>query len=493
MIWALHPIQINAVTYIVQRMTSLAVLFSLISMTAWLAGRKRWIKKFRIQAVIFWIIGFISWCLGLLSKEHVAIVPLLILIHEFFLFRRGEFFRVRWRWILMTVVPIAALTLFYLGSEPMQRILAGYARRDFTLTERLMTESRVLWHYASLFFIPVAERFSIFYDYPVSKSIFLPLTTLISFSAWAGLVFSAIVYRKRFPVFAWATAWFLAAHLIESTFIPLEIIFEHRMYLPSISLALGLVLIVFDFMRKRIHRQSIRALILVTFLLILSTATYIRNMDFKDEVSLYQAELYKFPNSNRNRLGLALALNSAGRFEKGGNMLREMAEASPYDFVLQQNWYNFLVRIRNDHSGSEEVYRKILQIIERGDYDPHHDAMALKNLAELLFEKGNYQRALFMVDRLLMNHRKGSFFLLKGICLAKLDEWLSAKQAFYDAWRRDPQDINMVYWYGKSLIHSGEKDKGCLFLTEGVQTARGDKKVRILSQKVLDMHCHETN
>ena len=170
-----------------------------------------------------------------------------------------------------------------------------------------------------------------------------------------------------------------------------------------------------------------------------------------------------------------------------------MAEASPYDFVLQQNWYNFLVRIRNDHSSSEEVYRKILQIIERGDYDPHHDAMALKNLAELLFEEGNYQRALFMVDRLLMNHRKGSFFLLKGICLAKLDEWLSAKQAFYDAWRRDPQDINMVYWYGKSLIHSGEKDKGCLLLTEGVQTARGDKKVRILSQKVLDMHCHETN
>ena len=493
LIWVLHPVQVNAVTYIVQRMTSLAVLFALMCMTAWLSGREHWMQHRRVRAIGFWLLAFVSWCLGLLSKEHVAIVPLLIVVHEVFLLRRGEFYHVKWPWIILGGLSVALLGLFYLGSDPIQRILAGYVRRDFTLAERLLTESRVLWHYISLFFIPVSERFSLFYEYSVSRGLFSPITTCFSIIAWIGVISSAWIYRKKYPVFAWMAAWFLTSHLIESTFIPLEIIFEHRMYLPSIGLALGAVLMGFDILHERTTKGWIPVFTLMAFLCILSIATYIRNMDFRDEVTLYRSELRKFPGSSRNRLGLALALNHAGRFGEGGRMLEEMAETYPHDFVIQQNWYNFLVRVRNDHSTSEDVYRKIVKIINDGYYDRHHDAIALKNLAELLFEKENYSRALFMVDRLLMNYRNGSFFLLKGISHAKLDEWPFAEQAFFEAWKRTPRDIEMVYWYGMSLIQLEKKDIGCPLLTEGLQKAKGDKKVHSFCQKLLDLNCREMN
>ena len=491
LIWALHPIQINAVTYIVQRMTSLAVLFALLSLTAWMAGRRRWEMNQRLHAFVYWMLSISMWVLGLLSKEHVAIVPLLILVQEFFLFRRGAIYHFKWRWFLSAIVLFAALVLFYLGLDPIKSVLAGYGRRDFTLAQRVLTESRVLWHYISLFFIPVADRFSIFYEYPLSSGLFSPITTSLSIAAWVGTVFSAWVYRKRFPVFTWAVAWFLSGHLIESTVVPLEIIFEHRMYLPSIGLALGTMLTLFDVLHKWAIRPLFQVIIVLAFSAILGGATYTRNMDFKDEITLYRAELCKFPDSNRNRLGLVLALNNAGRFGEGEKMMKEMAEEFPHDFVIQQNWYVFLVQVRNDNLLSENVYQNIIQIIKKGYYNPRTDAIALKNLAELFFENGDYERTLFLVDRLLVNYQFASFFLLKGICHAERHEWSFARDACHEAMKRAPQDINMIYWYSRSLMNLGEHSEGCNLLNTGVKKGIGDKKMLSLSQILLDMHCRE--
>jgi tetratricopeptide (TPR) repeat protein len=492
-IWALHPIQVNAVTYIVQRMTSLAVLFALMALTAWLWGRESWIQQRRFQALGWWTGAFVSWCLGLLSKEHVAIVPVLIVVHELFLLRRGRIQKIKWNWIFLLGVFFAALCLYYLGSDPIQRILGGYVKRDFTLMERLLTESRVLWHYISLFFVPISKRFSLFYDYPLSTGIFSPITTCIAMISWSGLLFFSWYFREKYPIISWMTAWFLVSNLIESTIIPLEIIFEHRMYLPSSGLSMGVVLICFDaFQNMKMHR-AVSVCFLLAFLCVLSFATYSRNLDFRNEVALYRSELQKFPDSQRNRLGLALALNHAGRFSEGGRMLEEMAEAYPYDFVVQQNWYNFLVRIQNDHSRSEQVYKQLYDIIENGHYDYRHDAIALKNFAELLFERGYHKRALVMVDRLLVNYRKASFYLLKGVCHVKLKNWYSANKAFRDSWKRNPRNANMIYWYSYSLIQLGQLDKACAILNGGLEKAVEDKKAHSLCQDLSINYCNRTD
>ncbi|WP_373499531.1 hypothetical protein [Desulfococcus sp.] len=492
-IWALHPIQINAVTYLVQRMTSLAFLFALLAMIAWMAGRRRWEAQDRMQASVCWLLGIIAWILGLLSKEHVAIVPMLILVQDFFLFRRGLFYQLKWYWGALAILVAAMLVFFYMGPDPIKRVLSGYARRDFTLTERLLTESRVLWHYISLFLFPVSDRFSIFYEYPVSSGLFSPMTTFLSISAWIGAVVSAWLCRSRFPVFAWMTAWYVAGHLIESTVVPLEIIFEHRMYLPSVGLVFGAVLMLSDVIHQQAVRPSLRWIILSAFFVILGCSTYIRNMDFKDEITLYRAELKKHPDSNRNQLGLALALTNAGRFAEGGSMLKGMAEALPHDFVVQQNWHAFLVQVKKDTVLSEQVYENMIKILDEGHYNPRNDANALKCLAELFFEKRDYERTLLLVDRLLLNYPYASLFLLKEICHAKRHEWSLARQAGHEAMKRSPQDIEMIYWYSKSLIYLGEKVEGCGLLRKGVKAGGGDKNVRSLCQNLLDGHCRKMN
>jgi tetratricopeptide (TPR) repeat protein len=470
-------------------MTSLAVLFALLALTAWLAGRQRWQANRRVQAMVFWSLGFMAWALGLLSKEHVAVVPLLILAQDFVLFRRGGMYRLSRRWMLLAVALFATIAFVYLGADPLDRLLSGYTRREFSLTERLMTESRVLWHYISLFFVPVSDRFGIFYEYPVSNGLLSPMTTLLSILAWSGVVALAWINRKRSPVFAWALAWFLAGHLIESTIVPLEIIFEHRMYLPSIGLALGTVLLAYDLMRQRGVRPSLQLVVLSAFLIVLGGATYTRNLDFRNEITLYRAELSRFPDSSRNRLGLALALNNAGSVREGGQMLKEMAGAHPHDFVLQQNWYVFLVQVLKNTVQSEDVYRRLLRLVEEGHYNPYTDATALQNLAELFFENGQYQRALLWVDLLLKNYPRPAFFLLKGICHAKLDDWHRAGQAAHKAYKRSPRDIGILYWYGKTLIYTGEKSRGCAILDQGLQTATRDKNVLALCQNLHDQHC----
>lgn len=487
LIWAVHPIQINAVTYIVQRMTSLAVLFSLLTMTAWMAGRKRWYDRRRYQAVLFWIVGIITWIPGLLSKEHVVVVPLLILAHEFFLLRRGEFFKLKWQWIAMSGIVVVLAVFFYLGAAPWKSILAGYAKRDFTVSERLLTQTRVLWHYVSLFYIPIAERFAILSEYPVSRGLFLPVSTAISLIAWIGVVIFSWLYRRRLPIFAWMSAWFLVSHLVESTIVPLEIIFEHRMYLPSIGLALGSVLLMSEI--SYLRQPAFQRMLLFFVLIILGAATYTRNMDFRDEVTLYRAELRKYPNSQKIKMNLALALNDAGNIAEGGKILEEMVKKHPDDIFILHSWYDFLIRIRNNARDAEPVYRHIAELVGQDKYHPYKDIISLQMLADFFFRQGQYERTLFFVEKLLETHRhRAALWFLEGLCYTKLQNWRRAKQSFEMAWKISSLDTSVLYWYGISLIKTGEDSKGCKLLEKASHSTIEHLPAQ-LSREALKEYC----
>ncbi|NJL59302.1 MAG: hypothetical protein HC887_06310 [Desulfobacteraceae bacterium] len=328
LIWAIHPIQINAVTYLVQRMTSLAAMFALLSMIAWMCGRQRWLDKSYGHAAGWWIFSIAAWILGLLSKEHVVVVPLLIAAHEILLLRQ-EPVRLKRTWIIIGGIVIAGTVVFCSESALWKEIAAGYERREFTMTERLMTQSRVLWHYVSLFYLPIAERFGILCEYPISRGLFTPISTIISIASWLTVLLSAWIFRGRYALPMWMVAWFFISHLIESTIIPLENIFEHRMYLPSLGLSFASVLMAEDIFSEYFQKPLLQQMLCVGILIVIGFATYTRNADFRDEVSLYRAELRKCPDSDRIRLNLSLALNRAGHFSEGSAMLEQMVREYP--------------------------------------------------------------------------------------------------------------------------------------------------------------------
>jgi len=486
LIWVLHPIQINSVTYIVQRMNSMAMLFFLLAFNAWMGVRHYWKQRRLLFSLLFLVLTAVAWTAGLLCKEHVIILPFLILVCEMFLFRKGEW-KARW---FIAIIPFAAgVLLFFPETVKLSSVLSGYRHRDFTLAERLMTESGVLWHYVSLFYFPVAGRYGLFYDYPISRGLFSPPSTIISILAWGAVTVFALYRRKRWPVFSWMIAWFIVSHLIESTIIPLEIIFEHRMYLPSAGLALGSVLLCYALYSKYDKKSAVFFAVPVTVLLILGFSAYTRNLDFKDAETLYRSELQRFPNSYRIRMNLAVELNKKGEYEEGGRLLHELAQDFPEDIAVQQNLFYFLASVAEDAAGAEKVYQNIRRQIREGRCNVHRDSAALKNLASYFQNREQYEKAIEIYE-LLLTQFPGydSLWYQKGLCHAGLQDWVSAEKSFGQALKLNPHDPPILYWYGKTLIRSGKKQEGCGMVLQAVSNPF-DTHTSQIGRTLLDEEC----
>lgn len=243
-LWLLAPINLSPVLYVVQRMTSLSALFCFLGMLTYVNGRIRLGdgKPYAWPLILSVFMVFLP--LGLFSKESAALLPLYCLLVEcvFFGFRAStpkDQMLLRTLFVVLVLLPFLA-GLVYLGFSP-GRILNGYAIRDFTLDERLLTEARVLLFYLSQIILPLNSELGIFHDdIAISRSLFEPVTTAISIAAIVGLVVSALLLINRYPVYAFSVLFYFAAHLMESTVIALELVHEHRNYVASFSVLLFL-------------------------------------------------------------------------------------------------------------------------------------------------------------------------------------------------------------------------------------------------------------
>lgn len=238
-LWALHPLNVSTVAYVVQRMTSMAAIFVLSGLSVFVYGRLQ-LEKNNTYGLFYMATGIIGGtALGLLNKENAALLSCYAMVIEFSLFKREEL-GVSQRWglkgfyVLFVVIPIC-LALYYYFISP-GNLVASYIGRPFSLEERLWTESRVLWFYLSLILIPDITQMGLFHDdIAVSHSWLQPISTLIAVVSWGCLLLAAYVLRHRWPVFMFAVLWYLVGHSLESSFLPLELVYEHRNYLPSIG------------------------------------------------------------------------------------------------------------------------------------------------------------------------------------------------------------------------------------------------------------------
>lgn len=239
-LWALNPAQTNGVTYLVQRMASLAALFYCLSCALYLRARLADTLLPRLS----WGMGcVVAAVLAFGSKENTATLPVTLVLLEVMFLSPGLGQKIRGRlrpgqWLGICVL---AFLLLPLATPFWNHIVAGYLDRPFTLGQRLLTEARVIVFYLSLLLLPLPGRMNLDHDFPLSHSLLSPLTTLWSFLGLAGLVCVAHRQRKKAPLFAFGIYWFLLTLLIESSVVPLEIIFEHRLYLPSIGIAIALL------------------------------------------------------------------------------------------------------------------------------------------------------------------------------------------------------------------------------------------------------------
>ena len=173
------------------------------------------------------------------------------------------------------------------------KLLSGYAFRDFNLVERLLTEGRVVVWYMSLLLWPDPARLCMEHDPQISTSLFSPLTTLPALLLIAALIFLVIRFRRRFPVITYGIVWFFLNLVIESTIIPLELVFEHRLYLPSIGLYLSVAALLVTLFRRAAKRlpeaEFAKAACSLLFIgaACLALLTFIRNGAWENTVTIH--------------------------------------------------------------------------------------------------------------------------------------------------------------------------------------------------------------
>ncbi len=315
LLWLVHPLQTQSVTYIVQRMTSMAALFYLLALVLYVKARLSQVTQIRF---ILWAGCLLATVLAFGSKEIAATLPFFLLLYEWYFFQdlRRASLRRGGLWAAEILGALGLLAWMYLGGRPWDAILLGYESLDFTLYERVLTEWRVIFFYLRLWLWPHPSHLTLEHDFPLSYGILDPPSTLLALVGIVGVLGFAVVRARQHRLLSFGVLWFLGNLAIESSVIGLEILFEHRLYLPSMLLCWLFVAAVY----ASIKPAWLRAGCLGVVVLVCMVWTYERNQVWRDEVTLWEDCIAKAPHKSRPYVNLFNALQRQGRHE----------EAAPY-------------------------------------------------------------------------------------------------------------------------------------------------------------------
>jgi len=315
MLWLTIPLHTQSVTYIVQRMNSLATLFYLLSLIGYIQARQRQRRGGGRGLTLLLFTGCVlAGLLGLAAKPIVITLPMFIFLYEWFFFQdlSRAWLKSNWRWPALASTLCLLIALCYFDGRPLHGISIGYADKPFTMGQRLLTQPRVALYYLSLLAWPHPGRLTLDYDFPLSKTMSDPAVTLLALAALSALVLLAFWSARKHRLLSFAVLWFLGNLVVESSVMGLALIFEHRTYLPSVLPVMAAGLCLTDRSRRPVAVMALLAAIS----LIGAIWTCQRNLVWRDKVSLWQDCLAKAPENPRASHNLGLALDRDGRYQE---------------------------------------------------------------------------------------------------------------------------------------------------------------------------------
>jgi len=341
--WLLLPINLTAVLYVIQRMTSLSGMFVLSGLILYLRGRLDMLEG-RRALWLPWTGIAVFGTLAVLAKESGALLPVYAFVMEWtlFRFRRPDGRRDGRIYLLFTLTLLLPGILGLLLMAPGQFDPATYANRPFTLAQRLLTEPRVVLDYVAWTLIPRLQSLSLYHDdYAFSRGLLSPPSTLLSILAATLLVAVAIWKRRRHPLVSLGILWFLGGQLLTATVFNLELVYEHRNYLPS----LGLLIAVFPLLTTRTMGDTLRLVGYGTaagLILLYAIVTALRAQEWSNPLTHATIAATEHPDSPRatyaiGRLYAIMAVSSSdSRFTQAAQEALSKAAAVPHADILPE-------------------------------------------------------------------------------------------------------------------------------------------------------------
>jgi len=386
-----HPLQTEAVTYIVQRLASLATLFYLLSILMYIRGRLKLQgaegeepgedssrSRHVFSSMLYALLSLLFAVLAMKTKETAFTLPIMIVLYEFTFFKTSPGKKLLFLLPVLLTLLIIPLSVLHSG-RPLGELLSDVTHQTRVQTsmsrwDYLMTEMSVIATYIRLMFLPVNQNLD--YNYPRYHSLFTPhvLLSFLFLAAVLGLgayllykstghgaqgtgqeaesedrnagaknevgsigepdpsASCALPYARYYRLISFGIFWFFIALLVESSIIPIvDVIFEHRFYLPSAGLFIGITAGAFV-VADRLQKEKVLIAALVLILLAFSGITYARNTVWKSETSLWEDTVSKSPGKARPHSNLGYYYMEDGHLVKAEKELLAALRLKP-DYV----------------------------------------------------------------------------------------------------------------------------------------------------------------
>ncbi len=445
LLFALHPLQTQAVTYIVQRAALFAALFYLLAMTFYLKLR---LASGGISRMVWAASLILASVAAILSKQNAATLPLTLLLLELAFFParhpRPVLLSLIFMLVAAALVTLAAMNWVDL---PWLDQLDRLTRETtwFSRSEYLAAQVKVVGWYLRLFFRPLGLRLDYSLHQAAGWSDWLVITAALGHLVLIG---GALVYLRRYPVPALGVLFYYVAHVVESSVLPIrDLVFEHRTYLPNsgLVLALGWILAVEIPRRFSVRRVWLQGTTVV-ILIVLALLTWQRNQLWRDPVRFWQDNVAREPDSLRPKMELANAYFDIGKNREALALSREIVDSTPWPIP---------------------------------EHLPETDIV---NLAIAYYMNGYYERALQLADEWLTKPLRGesrsNLWMTKGDVYYARKQYPVAEQYYRKAVEIYPDNLNAMLYLGESLGVQGKFREAAIIYRTILKKSPGHRKAK---------------
>ena len=483
-LFTVHPIETEAVIYVVQRLTSLAVLFYLASLLSFIKARLvlRQENSNRVVTVVLYVLSLVFAVLAMKTKEIAFTLPLIAALYEFFFFEGRMRRRITFLFpmlLMLLIIPLSLLSFHKPTGNLLSDIGAITTASNLPRWDYLLTQFGVVVTYIRLLLFPVNQNLD--YDYPIAHSLFEPrvlgsLLLILLILAGAALMLKR-PGRGSTPALRLASfgiLWFFITLSVESSFIPiLDVIFEHRVYLPSVGIFLAIASLSDLVSSKRwIAGRKVPPLIAgVAVVLALMVTTIHRNSVWASEVRLWQDSVDKSPGKPRTHYNLGKAYTDLGLTDKAIDEYQAALKLDP-DYADARN--NLGLSYLSKGSADEAI-RECRAALNMNPEDPdYHDNLGMVYLEKGLMDKATeeFRAALKLKpDDPKAHNNLGISYSKVGLADRGIDE-------FRNAIKLNPDYAEAYFNLGYALSRKGANEEAIEELEEAAKFAPSDPETR---------------
>ena len=450
-IWVVHPLQTEAVTYIVQRAESLMGLFYLLTLYCVIRGAESDSTK------LWYSLSVGSCLLGMASKEVMASAPLIVLLYDR-AFIAGSF-REAWQRRRSLYLGLGAtwISLAYLvmSTGRFCATSANAKSEGITWWAYLLTEPGVILHFLRLSVWPRPLCFD-YLGWPVLgpwRSIVPPVVVIVA-------LLGAIVWAWRTDSIPWGPgpvggfpgAWFFLILAPTSSLFPMDSpAYEHHMYLPLAAVVTVLVLGAFEIGKRMVSGREGAVLGCAAGAAVVALFGFLtiqRNQDYKSAVSIWQDVVEKRPNNPRAHDHLAVALAQLGRLEEATAHWEQILRLKPDDADVQYNLGVTLFMLGKVQEGTKH-WEQALRL-KPGDAGWHKalgDALAKAGKLQEAIE--HYRQAVRILPDFAEAHRN------QGLALVQLGRLPEAITQYKQVLQIEPDSVEAHIDLGNAMRQAG--------------------------------------